>query len=102
MKQQKLPNSGDKTRFSNRRRPVNHAEYSRAGLSLAWAHLELVSKSLQQNSRTSPVSALLACLQFRVYEQHTRGDQVWFPEILGRKVLEKLEYGNSFYLTTDS
>ena len=102
MKQEKLLNSGDKTRFSNRRRSVSHAEYSRARLRLAWAHLELVSKSLQQNSRTSSISALLACLQFRVYVQHTRGDQVWFPEILGRKVLEKFERGSSLYLTTDS
>lgn len=51
----KLPNSCDKTRFSNRRRSVSHAEYRRARLSLAWAHLELVSKSLQQNNRTSSV-----------------------------------------------
>ena len=46
--------------------------------------------------------ATIACLQFRVYVQHTRGDQVWFPEILGRKVLEKFERGSSLYLTTDS
>lgn len=37
-----------------------------------------------------------------IYVQHTRGDQVWFPEILGRKVLEKFERGSSLYLTTDS